>query len=486
LLPGTTFGPERILALLWSRKYLIGLSIAAGTAAAYGVSHYLPDQFRSEALIMVVSQRIPESYVKATVTEKVEDRLSTLSDRALSRSRLEQIIHDFDLYKAQRRDELMEQVLLRMRKDVKVTFNKNESLTISYISPSPVLAQGVTERLATSFIQENARDRESLAENTNQFLDSQLDEAKHRLMDHEKKLEEYRRRYSGQLPAQASSNQQVIQSTDAQRQSLADAVNRARERRILIERQLVDLQSPEPEARQAALAQSGEAAQVGQSSEQRLTAARRTLEELRSRKTPDHPDVQAAQRHVRDLEAEVGAQSPGTPKESVNVTPAEAFRERRMRDLKTQMADIDRELKEKADTDTRLQSVVADYQGRLDAVPTRESELVELTRDYDTLQDMYKSLLTKREESKISANLERQSAGEQFTILEPPQLPVQPFRPNRLLIYLGGIAAGLMFGLVLTGLLVYLDSGFASEEDIVRVLSVPVLATIPVMKAGRT
>ena len=79
-------------------------------------------------------------------------------------------------------------------------------------------------------------------------------------MDHEKKLEDYRRQYSGQLPAQAASNLQVIQSADVQRQSLADAMNRARERRILIERQIADLQSPEPEFRQAALGQGGDAA----------------------------------------------------------------------------------------------------------------------------------------------------------------------------------------------------------------------------------
>jgi capsular polysaccharide biosynthesis protein len=93
--------------------------------------------------------------------------------------------------------------------------------------------------------------------------------------------------------------------------------------------------------------------------------------------------------------------------------------------------------------------------------------------------------LTKREESKISANLERQSAGEQFEIIEPPQLPLRPFRPNRLLIYLGGISAGLMFGVGFTALSVYRESGFASEDDIARVLSVPVLAVIPIMKAGR-
>ena len=90
----------------------------------------------------------------------------------------------------------------------------------------------------------------------------------------------------------------------------------------------------------------------------------------------------------------------GAPNDTAaTATPTEAFRERRIRDLTVQMADIDRELQEKTETDARLRAVIVDYQGRLDAMPTRESELVELTRDYATLQDLYRSLLTKREES---------------------------------------------------------------------------------------
>ena len=62
-------------------------------------------------------------------------------------------------------------------------------------------------------------------------------------------------------------------------------------------------------------------------------------------------------------------------------------------------------------------------------------------------------------------------------------MPLRPFRPNRLLVYLGGLIGGLVIGLGLTGLLEYLESGFRSEDDIARVLSVPVLAAIPAMKS---
>ena len=129
---------------------------------------------------------------------------------------------------------------------------------------------------------------------------------------------------------------------------------------------------------------------------------------------------------------------------------------------------------------------MADYQAKVDVVPTRESELVELTRDYGTLQAAYTSLLTKREDSKIAANLERRQIGEQFRILDPASLPERPYnQAQRLGIIASGAVAGLVLGLLLVGFLEYRDSSLKREEDVVRILSLPVLALVPVMASDR-
>ena len=92
MLPGRKFSPEDIIGTLLRRWWLIALPLALGTALAVVYGLRLPNQYRSETLIMPVPQRIPDSYVKTTVTTRVEDRLATLSDQILSRSRLERII----------------------------------------------------------------------------------------------------------------------------------------------------------------------------------------------------------------------------------------------------------------------------------------------------------------------------------------------------------------------------------------------------------
>src|SRR5690349_24950145 len=118
MLPGKLYKPEDVLHVLKSRVWLLLLPfamIAAGTAVWV---HHLPDQYRSETVILVVPQRVPESYVRSTVTTRIEDRLQSLTQQILSRTRLERIIQDFNLYSDERRTGIMEDIVQRMRNEV--------------------------------------------------------------------------------------------------------------------------------------------------------------------------------------------------------------------------------------------------------------------------------------------------------------------------------------------------------------------------------
>ena len=111
--------------------------------------------------------------------------------------------------------------------------------------------------------------------------------------------------------------------------------------------------------------------------------------------------------------------------------------------------------------------------------------MAELTRDYTTLQTLYGNLLSKKEESKIAANLERRQIGEQFKLLDPARMPERPFSPNRTMINLGGMVAGLAIGLVLVGLLEYRDVTMKTDDEVSGVLGLPVLAVVPHMQSDK-
>jgi hypothetical protein len=107
--------------------------------------------------------------------------------------------------------------------------------------------------------------------------------------------------------------------------------------------------------------------------------------------------------------------------------------------------------------------------------------VTELMRDYDTLQDQYRTLLRKSEDSKIAVNLERRQIGEQFKIIDGARLPERPVSPNRIRFNLMGILAGLGLGIALVALLEYRDTTLKTDEDVVTSLALPVLAVIPAM-----
>ena len=137
----------------------------------------------------------------------------------MSRTRLERIIQDFNLYANERKTGIMEDIVEQMRRDINSQVVRGDAFRISYQGDNPRTVMRVTERLAALFIEENLRDREVLHEGTNQFLEAQLEDARRRLVEHEKKLEDYRREHAGQLPSQLDSNLQVLQSAQMQIQN---------------------------------------------------------------------------------------------------------------------------------------------------------------------------------------------------------------------------------------------------------------------------
>jgi len=483
MLPGKTYTSQEVWLMIRRRWWLVATPLLIGLIVGVVVYKVIPVVYKSETLITVVPQRVPDSYVRSTVTARIEDRIPAISDQILSRSRLERIITEFDLFKEQRQRMPLEDVVQLVRANVHVDPVGKESFKVSFTSADPNTAQKVAERLASLVIQENLRDREKYADSTNQFLESQLEEAKRRLEEHEKKLEAYRNRNQGTLPSELQSNLQAIQNAQLQLTQVSQSINHDRERRLLLERQIGDAQSPDPVAPIAAgpNGQSPDDPQL--TAAQRLEVAKANLEIAKRKYTAEHPDVKALERQIVELTARA-EQEAKMPQPARATSPTEVARQRRLRDLQGDMEILDRQIAASVAEEGRLKRSIGEYQSKIDIVPTRETELVSLTRDYDTLQETYKGLLEKQEESKLAANLERRQIGEQLRIVDPASLPERPSNQSTRLASLGGSAlGGLLLGLLMIGFIEYRDSSFKSEEDVTRVLALPVLATIPVMDA---
>jgi uncharacterized protein involved in exopolysaccharide biosynthesis len=184
------------------------LSATATTVASY---YLLPTRYRSEASLIVVPQRVSPGYVRSSVTGHLGDRLQLINDQVMSRTRLERIIKDFNLYELERKTAVIDDVIERMRSDIRINIltshdpqqNDGGVFRVSFVSSNPRTALQVTERLASLFIEMNLRDREVQAEGTIQFIDAQIKDVRRQIIDYEATLDGLRAQSRGRRLSQA-------------------------------------------------------------------------------------------------------------------------------------------------------------------------------------------------------------------------------------------------------------------------------------------
>jgi len=492
VLPGKKYTPEYYVMALWRRKWFLVVPAVVSTAVMVAYSQSLPDRYRSEARILVLPQQVPESYVRSTITTTLQERLQSMSQQILSRTRLERIINEFGLYADERKYRITEDIVQQMReRDIKLEIPRVRRqdpgyFSVSFETNTARTAMQVADRLASLFIEENVQDRSLLAQQTASFLDSQLEEAGRKLTEQEQRLQAFRTANAGVLPSQATSNAQMMSTAQTQLQAVVDAINRYRDRQLVLEREMQELPNIIAAARPPVPTNANGEPRVGVTAAEQLVAARAGLVALQLRLKPEHPDVVRAKRVISELErkAEAEASNPSLASLAAPAAPLPSMSaqdQTKMLQLRTEHESLERRIALATKEQQRFEQQLATYRQRLEAVPSRESELAQLTRDYETIQDSYRKLLAKSQDAKVAADLERRQIGQQFRIIDSARLPEAPFSPNRLRLNVMGAGVGLALGLALIALLEYRDSSFHSRDDIVTVLALPVLAVVPKM-----
>lgn len=500
MLPGKKLNPSDFLQIASRRAWIIAIPPVVMLFAALLYSSTVPNLYQSDMLIAIDPQRVPESYVRSTVTLSTDLRLDAISVQVLSRTNLERMIGTLDLYPEERRRLPMEDVIAQMRQNIDVGLerprpgtaptggpNQPHAFHVRFTYSDPQVAARVTQQLGSLYVDQNAKDRHALAQSTNQFLVTQLGEAREKLETQERRLEAFRQLHGKALPTQMQTNLQVIMSTQMQVQALVESIARDRDRKLMLERLYSDaLTAPAVAETTGVPTANGNAAAVpvNASARQQLAAARATLAALRRRLTDEHPDIVRTNRLIAELEPKAEAEersAAATPTAGASypANTADIARRDRLTQMAAEIESLARQTAFKDSEERRLRSEVAEYQRRIEAVPGLESEWVALTRDYDTQQTVYKELLTKSGNAQLSVDLENQQIGEHFRVVDSAGVPVHPLPSLRMRINLAGFALGLFLGVGIAAFLELQSAVFRSSADVLDVLAFPVLANVP-------
>jgi len=447
--------PLSIARMLWKQRLTIAALWLLLGAATVVIILRLPAIYRAETLILVDSQKIPEKFVSTTVSADLREQLATLSQQILSSSRLSKVIEKFDLYAAQRRSGSMEEALERMRADVQIRVEKGwtdehpGAFRVSFQGTDPILVTHVVNQLGSLFVDESRLTRENHAEGTLQFIQSQLEQAKKNLDEEEKRVSLYKLEHNGELPEQEASLTASLAQLNIQLQGNQEAISRAYSNQVALQggirlaqsiaevSQRLNQTPPESDRKGAPSSQPN-----GEKPEDILKGMQAELDALLITHTESYPRVRLLRSSIARLQALEERE-----RLAAAIDPEHA------ENLKSQLAAVDRELKERAQENHRLVQESDTLKLHLSRIPIREQEMAALTRDYEISKTNYKSLLDKFYAADMSANMERNQKAEPFTVLEPASVPQRPVKPNRpLLGEVGGafvLAAGLLVGLII-------------------------------------
>jgi uncharacterized protein involved in exopolysaccharide biosynthesis len=327
----------------------------------------------------------------------------------------------------------------------------------------------VANQLATSFIEWNVKNREQQAQDTTEFLDAQLKEAKQNLEQQEARLSAFKMRHLGEMPEQQAANMQALTQLQTQFQANADALNRLEVERTLLSR---GLESPNP----------GEVKTVPVLTERaKLEGERRRLraqlQDLQNRYTSAHPEVIDTASQLKRVEDRLKALPPDPP--IVAETQDNSA-------VSVRLQIIDRESKRLTQEQQRLTGQMNSYRAKVDAVPVREQEMAELNRNYSVSKDHYQSLLDKTFSAGMAADLEKKQQAEHFTILDLAQVPEKPFKPKRGLMLLGAFLGALATSLGLAYIGDMMNGTVKFERELKAMLpaNVALLAVVPQLQSA--
>src|SRR5882724_4521047 len=476
---------EDYKTILRRRKWVLIIPAILCSVGAYVVSLFLPARYKSETVVLVEAPAVSSELVRP-IGGDTNQRLATMREEILSRTRLQQIIEKFNLHQEDLGKHPMEELVGRLRSSIDVSAVRpmdrtNASglpgFTIEVVAGRPQLAQEICTEITSMFLQQNVIVSERKAEDTTDFISRQLQEAKAKLDDQDAKLADFQRRYMGALPEEAQTNFSLLTGLASQLDSVTQSLNRAQQDKLFLESAL---------SQQVATAKISQTAANPDALSRQLAALQDELASLRTRYTDEHPDVIKVKNEMTRLQQRMDEQAANGHSESETDKPGLSVDTPQAQQLRAQLHQIEVNIRERMAEQLRLQQQISRVQAKLELTPAVAQQYKAITRDAQTALNIYNDLLKKQSDSEMSRDLLRRQQGEQFRVLDPPSLPQQPTFPNRRLFAFGGLAGGLGFGLAIAFLLEAQDTTLRTEKDVELLLKLPTLAVIPAIKPLRT
>jgi uncharacterized protein involved in exopolysaccharide biosynthesis len=444
----------------------------------------------------------------------------------MARPNLLEIIDKYDLYTDERKRLTTEEIVEEMRENISLDMIDAQvvdprsgrptaatiAFRLSFSGEHPGQVQKVANELMSLYLKENLKERSQQASETLTFLSEEADRLRVEIAKSEEKLAAFKEEHADALPGMADLNFKVVERTEDEISEIDNQIRSLEETRSHLSSQLA--QTPaygddrgdnimlDPAARLQAMRteylrliarysedhpdvvrtrreikaleqETGLTASPSALQSEKLEELRRELATLRNKYSSDHPDVARLQQQVNTLESSITS----TPKPAPSVTPTPTNPAYTQLQSRTEAIGVTiKSLQRKRGA---LEGKLTDYERRLAEAPQREWEFRTLARELRNATQKYQELRAKEMQARLAQELEKDSKGERFEIVEPPIRPEEPVSPNRPAILFLSLVLALGSGIGFAAVAESMDDSVHGSKSIASTLGAAPLAAIP-------
>lgn len=456
------------------RKWVVAaFMLITAIALALGVTW--PKSYRSSSTILVEDQTIIEPLMRgAAVRGDIGDRAHNAREIIYGRSIMLKVLEHGGGLADNPPPAEVEQRIEDLKQRTTIAQAGRNLIRIEYRGADPERVYEAANKLADLFIEETLAARAKESNAAFEFIDQQAKQYEQELLASEERLKALRVQYDEARPGAEAESTERISRLRIAIDETEQAKREAEIRRASLQDQL-----------------SGEAvsASVASRAEQfrtRIAQLRQQLDTLRLTYHDTYPDIAQLKYQIAELEKQVvteerrltaerrQAQAEGRVyvDEAMRSSPVYQELQSALYDVNTLIQTLDARLvatRAKLDDEMLLAQRIQDV----------EAELQRLTRDYEVNHAIYQDLTRRRENARVSMNLNTEQQGLNLRIVEPAYFSHSPAGPRLVHFAFGGLAVGAALPLGLLFGLILIDPRVRTGAAVTDRLGMPLLGSIP-------
>lgn len=433
-----SFDLMRYVHLVLARKGLLVTIAILVMFTAIVVSYVLPKKYRAESIVFIEQNVISDLVKGIAITPSMEMKIKAIKVTMLSRTMLLNVIKDLDMDLEASSDAQLDGLIASLQGRVKIALDEKRGVfRIAFADADPVLARDVVNTLTRIYIEENTSTKRKESFEATKFLAEQIEVFKKRIDEAELEIDNFRANSGGVLNTNDAALRAEIDSAEEALEGLRIRINALKTSRSLL-------------LRNTPL-------------RQQLEAQEAQREQLKTRYTDNHPNVILLNNSIAETRRQLAIKG----KSELNAV----YRTAEYQGIKVELASLNN-MKE------NLEEEIRENKDTIKKIPALRAQLVELHRKRDNEVIIYEQLVSRYGRSEVSKEMELQDKSMSFRVLDPAVVPSAHSSPNRPIIILLGIAAGLGLGVGVILLMDLINPSIKTVDDL-RDFGVPILAVVP-------